>query len=109
MFKNIVSTLINFIETKLEIYKIQLKEEAAKLFTLIVLIILFGLIGLLFILFISFFIAEIINSLLVHQYFGYLIVAGVYIILGVITYYMRGRIREGITNTIFSEEVENDE
>jgi uncharacterized membrane protein YqjE len=69
MIKSIVNTLISFIETKLEIYKIQLKEEAAKFFTLIVLIIVFGLIGLLFILFLSFFIAEIINALFVHRFF----------------------------------------
>jgi uncharacterized membrane protein YqjE len=106
MIKSIVNTLISFIETKLEIYKIQLKEEAAKFFTLIVFIIVFGLIGLLFILFLSFFIAEIINALFVHRFFGYLIVAGFYVILGLVIYYFRGKIRTGITNAIISDEVE---
>jgi uncharacterized membrane protein YqjE len=106
MIKSIVNTLISFIETKLEIYKIQFKEEAAKFFTLIVLIIIFGLIGLLFILFLSFFIAEIINALLAHTFFGYLIVAGIYVMLGIITYFLRSKIREGITNAIISDEVE---
>ena len=106
MIKSIVNTLISFLETKLEFYKIQLKEEAAKFFTLIVLIIIFGLIGLLFVLFLSFFIAETINSLLVHRYFGYLIVAGLYVILGIVTYLLRGKIKEGITNAIISDEAE---
>lgn len=107
MIKSIVNTLISFIETKLEIYKIQLKEEAAKFFTLVVLIIIFGLIGLLFVLFLSLFIAEIINTLLAHSFYGYLVVTGFYVVLGIITYYLRGKIRQGITNAIVSDEIEN--
>lgn len=106
MFKNLVNTLINFIETKVEIYKIQFKEEAAKALTAIILILLFGLVGLLFILFLSLFVVEIINNRLGKDYYGYLIVAGFYIILGVITYLLRGKIREEITDAMFSDKEE---
>lgn len=109
MFKNLVNTLINFIETKVEIYKIQFKEEAAKAFTVIILVILFGLIGLLFILFLSLFVVEIINSLLGNKYLGYLFVAIFYIIMGVITYLVRGKILAEITSSVFSDEDENQE
>lgn len=109
MFKNLVNTLISYIETKVEIYKIQFKEEAAKAFTVIILILLFGLIGLLFILFLSLFVAEVINNLLENRWAGELIVAIFYIIMGVITYLVRGKIREEITNSVFSNEDENQE
>jgi uncharacterized membrane protein YqjE len=108
MFKNLINTLINFIETKVEIYKIQFKEEAAKALTIIILIILFGMVGLLFILFLSFFVVEIINNLLGGNYYGYLIIAVFYVILGVIAYLARGKIREEITNAIFSEDEEKE-
>jgi uncharacterized membrane protein YqjE len=106
MFKNLVNTLINFIETKVEIYKIQFKEEAAKALTVIILILLFGLVGLLFILFLSFFVVQIINNLMGANYYGYLFVAIFYVIMGVVTYLVRGKIRKEIINSIFSDEEE---
>jgi len=109
MFKNLVNTLISFIETKVEIYKIQFKEEAAKAFTVIILVLLFGLIGLLFILFLSFFVVEVINNLLGNKWVGYLFVAIFYIIMGVVTYLVRGKIRDEIVNSVFSNEDENQE
>jgi uncharacterized membrane protein YqjE len=107
MFKNLVNTLINFIETKVEIYKLQFKEEAAKAFTVIILLILLSMMGLLFVLFISLFAVEIINEFLEHSYYGYLIVAVFYILLGIFIYSLRHRIREKVTDSIFSEEDEN--
>jgi uncharacterized membrane protein YqjE len=107
MFKNLINTLINYIETKVEIYKIQFKEEAAKALTVIILVLLFGLMGLLFILFLSFFVVEIINNFMGENYYGYLFVAIFYVIMGLITYLVRGKIREEIAQAIFSEEEEN--
>jgi uncharacterized membrane protein YqjE len=107
MFKNLVNTLINFIETKIEIYKLQFKEEAAKAFTAIILILLLSMVVLLFVLFISLFMVEIINDLLEHPYYGYLIVAVFYIIMGILTYSLRHLIRDKVTDAIFSEEEEN--
>jgi len=106
MFKNLVNTLINFIETKIEIYKLQFKEEAAKAFTVIILIILLSMMGLLFVLFLSLFFVEFLNDLLGHPYYGYLIIAVLYIIMGIITYSLRKKIYSRVANVFFSEEEE---
>jgi len=49
--KNIVNALIGFIETKVELYKIQFKEEIAKALSTLALVFVFSMVGMLFILF----------------------------------------------------------
>lgn len=107
MFKKLISTLIEYIETKVEIYKIQVREEAVKAFTAIILVIVFLMIALLFILFLSLFIAEIINQLLSNRYYGYLIVSGIYIIIGVIVYVSRKKIYNAISDLVYPPENDN--
>lgn len=107
MFKKLIDTLINYIETKLEIYKLQAKEEASKIIAFIVLILIFLMLLLLFLLFISLFVGEIINKALSNDYVGYLIVSGFYIIGGLLLYLFRKKIQDKITNAMFTEEEEN--
>lgn len=104
--KNLVNTLINYIETKIEIYKIQFKEEAAKAISALILMVLFSMLGLLFILFLSLFVSQLINSLFDSQYIGYIIISIFYLLCGYIVYLMRRKIREAVTDYIFMEEHE---
>jgi len=107
--KNIINALIGFIETKVDLYKIQFKEEIAKALSVLVLVIIFSMIGLLFILSFSQFISELLNNLLGSQYFGYLIVAFLYVIIGFIVYLNRKKISDSVINLMFQdEESEND-
>lgn len=103
----LVNTLVNFIETKIEIYKIQFKEEAAKAISALILMVLFAMIGLLFILFLSLFVSQLINSLLDSQYIGFIIISIFYLLCGYIVYLMRRKIREAVTDYIFTEEQED--
>ncbi len=104
MIKSLVNTLINYLETKLEIYKLQFKEEVGKAFTVLILVILFSMVLLLVILFLSLFFVEILNNLLNNNYYGYLIVAGFYVIMGILVYSLRNKIRDTVTNAIISDE-----
>jgi len=107
--KNIVNALIGYVETKVELYKIQFKEEIAKALSVLVLVIIFSMIGLLFVFFLSHFIAQIINNYLDSYYVGYLIVTFIYLIIGVIVYFKRKKIMDSITDLMFPEdESEND-
>ncbi len=108
MFQKIIKTLVDYLETKLEIYKLQLKEEVARALTAIVLMILYSMIGLLFILFLSLFISQALNGVLESQYLGYLIVAGFYLILGITVYKLRKKIYEGVEDSVLSEDNGND-
>jgi len=108
--KNIINALIGFIETKVELYKIQFKEEIAKALSVLVMFFLLSMIGLLFVLFLSHFISILLNDLLDSQYFGYLIVTVLYLFIGIAVYYNRSKIKVFMTNMMFpEEETENDD
>jgi len=102
--KNIVNALIGFIETKVELYKIQFKEEIAKALSILVLVIIFSMVGMLFILFLSHFISRLLNDLFDSQYIGFLIVTGFYLVSIIVAYLLRARIADSITNMMFPEE-----
>ena len=104
LVKNIVNALIGFIETKVELYKIQFKEEIAKALSILVLVIIFSMVGMLFILFLSHFISRLLNDLFDSQYLGFLIVTGFYLVSIIVAYLLRARIADSITNMMFPEE-----
>jgi uncharacterized membrane protein YqjE len=103
--KNIINALIGYIETKVELYKIQFKEEIAKALSILVLVIIFSMIGLLFVFFLSHFIAQIINNYTESYYTGYLVVTFLYLLIGIIIYFTRNKIKDSIIDMMFPEEV----
>jgi len=107
--KNIVNALIGFIETKVELYKIQFKEEIAHALSVLVLLIIFSMIGVLFILFLSHYLSTLLNDVLESDHLGYLAVSGLYLILGFVIYRMRKKISDLIVNMMLRDEEEIDE
>jgi len=108
--KNIVNALIGFIETKVELYKIQFKEEIAKALSTLALVIVFSMVGMLFILFLSHFISRLLNDIFDSDYLGFMIVTGFYFVSGIVVYFLRRRIADSITNMMFPDEgTENEE
>jgi uncharacterized membrane protein YqjE len=108
--KNMINALIGFIETKVEIYKIQFKEEMAKALSVLVLLTIFSMIGTLFILFISHFLSQLLNDVLGNDYAGYLIISGLYLVIGIIVYLFRKKIKDSIIDMMFADEdTENEE
>lgn len=106
--KNIVNALIGFIETKVELYKIQFKEEIAKALSVLVLVFIFSMVGVLFILFMSHYLSTLLNDVFESDHLGYLVVAGIYLILGIIIYQMRKKISDSIVDMMFNEEEEEE-
>ena len=104
--KNLINTLINFIETKVEIYKIQFKEEAAKAISALILLVIFSMLGLLFVLFLSLFASEVINTLLDSNYIGYIIIAAFYLLCIYIIYLLRRKIKAAVIEFIFTDDLE---
>jgi len=108
--KNIVNALIGFIETKVELYKIQFKEEIAKALSTLALVFVFSMVGMLFILFLSHFISRLLNDIFDSEYLGFMIVTGFYFVSGIVVYFLRRRIADSISNMMFPDEgTENEE
>jgi uncharacterized membrane protein YqjE len=102
--KNIINALIGFIETKVELYKIQFKEEIAKALSSLILVLMMSMAGLLFLLFLSLFLSILLNEILGSHYLGYLLLTLVYLVIGILLFLKRKNISEFMTNMIFSEE-----
>ncbi|MCF6351765.1 MAG: phage holin family protein [Cyclobacteriaceae bacterium] len=78
---SIFDDLIAIIEAKVELLKIELKEEAAKAATKIISAVFLGIMVFLIVLFLSITIATLLNELLNSHFWGFAIITGFYILL----------------------------
>jgi len=78
---SIFDDLIAIIEAKVELVKIELKEEAAKTASKIISVIFLGIMIFLIVIFLSITIANLLNYLLESHFWGYAIITGFYILL----------------------------
>lgn len=77
----IINDLIDIVEAKVELLKIELKEEAAKLATKLISIVVLAILVILIVLFFSFTVATLLNEIINSQFWGYAIVTGFYLLL----------------------------
>ena len=103
--ENIFDNLVGFIETKIEFYKVQFKEEIAKALGMLIFLFFLSQLILLFLIFISFFLVAYINYLLSSQNLGFLIIAIIYMILGLLLFLFREKL---IFRMILKEFFNND-
>jgi uncharacterized membrane protein YqjE len=89
---NLVGNLSGYFETRVELIKIEIREEIAKVLSHALMIGVLLLLGLLFILFISFGLANYLNDYFKNSSSGYWIVAAVYGVPGLLIFLLRGKI-----------------
>ncbi len=105
---NIFNSLVGYIETKIEYYKIQFKEEIARALAILIFIFLLSLMMVLFLIFFSFYIVAILNHLLSSQFLGFVIVAGFYLILAMLIYTFREELIYEMVYRVFFNKPENE-
>jgi uncharacterized membrane protein YqjE len=89
---NLIESLSGYIETRVELVKLEVREEIAKVVSHALMIGVLLLLGLLFILFISLGWANYLNTFFNDSFSGYWIVAGIYGLPCVLIYLFRKRI-----------------
>lgn len=77
----IIENLTGLIETRLELAKMELKEELAKFGARIIALVIFAFLGVMIIIFFSFWIATLLNSYIDSRWAGYAIVTGFYFLV----------------------------
>lgn len=77
----IINDLVAIVEAKIELLKIELKEEVAKVATKIISAIFLGIMVFLIVIFLSITIATFLNEVLDSHFWGYTIVTGFYLFL----------------------------
>lgn len=77
----IINDLVAIVEAKVELLKIELKEEAAKAVTKIISLVVLAVLVFLIVIFFSITIAALLNQVMDSQFGGYAIVTGFYLLL----------------------------
>ena len=107
---NLFENLVGYIETKVDYYKIQFKEELARALAILIFIYCISLVLVLFLIFISFGAVVLINHLLSSQYLGFVIIACIYLVLAVIMYLYRDKFFfNKVFEAFFNKEEDNKE
>ena len=103
----ILDNLIGYVETRLELYKIQFKEEIARAIGVLALIMILVAVFGLMVVFLSLAVANTLNAILDSKFIGFLIVAVVYFVLGILIVRYRDKlILNWIYRFFFTEEDE---
>ena len=77
---NLINSLSGYVETRVDLLKLELREEVAKVISQGLLLVVLFLLGLLFLVFFSFGLANTLNSYFNDPYKGYWIVSGIYLL-----------------------------
>ncbi|MFN5168242.1 MAG: phage holin family protein [Cyclobacteriaceae bacterium] len=78
---NLIRHLTGYVETRLDLFKLEIKEEVARAIAHLVILVFLILFGLMLLLFLSIGVAQWLNAYLNQTATGYFIVGGVYFIL----------------------------
>jgi hypothetical protein len=100
-FSELVDDVKEYIQTNAEIYKLQASEKAADMGALLAINVVLLIVASMAFLFVSIAAAFLIGELLGKTYLGFLIVAGFYVLAGLIVLYARDRgLKESIADSI---------
>ena len=88
-FDGLIKNLIGYIETKSELYKIEIKQELTRLLAKLIAAVVLGILLIMFLLFLSLTLGNYINQLLDSSFTGYLIISGLFLVILVILILLR--------------------
>ena len=88
----IIDNLTGLIETRIELAKIEMKEEIAKIGARIIAGVVLSFLLVMIIIFLSFSVATWLNSLLESTYWGYFIITGFYLVVFVLIIVLKAHI-----------------
>jgi uncharacterized membrane protein YqjE len=88
----IIDNLTGLIETRIELAKIEMKEEVAKIGARIIAGVVLSFLLVMIIIFLSFSVATWINSLLESAYWGYFIITGFYLVFFILIIVLKAHI-----------------
>ncbi len=111
---SIIENLTGLLEARLELAKIEIKEEVAKIGARIIAAVVFAFLGVMIVIFFSFWMATYINSLLDSLWAGYAIVSGFYFVILILLILfkahvvLQGKIEDALIQNVDSSEDENE-
>jgi uncharacterized membrane protein YqjE len=96
----LLDTLSGYLETKLEIFKLDLKEELATTLSKVIIYVIIGLLAIIALTFGLLALAAFLNDYLESSYLGYLINVAILILFGSVLYFNKNKIGQSIWERI---------
>jgi uncharacterized membrane protein YqjE len=90
----LVENLTGYVEARVKLLKLEVREEVARVVTQGLLLAVFMLIAFLMLVFISIAVALFINQYTAHSYVGFLTVAGLYLLVFILTFSFRKQLHK---------------
>ncbi|MBS1682352.1 MAG: phage holin family protein [Bacteroidetes bacterium] len=100
---NLVNSLSGYVETRVELLKLELREEVARVVSHGLMLVVLFLLGLLFLVFFSFGLANYFNKFFNDQYAGYWIVSAIYLLLFLVLISFRSKIVRYFENHLIEQ------
>jgi uncharacterized membrane protein YqjE len=95
----IASNLVGYVETRMELLKLELREDLARGLSRVIVFILLAFIATLFIFFISMALAYKLGEY-IGEFGGFAVVAGIYLVAGIVFYTTRDRVSQLIEKQV---------
>ena len=97
-----------YVATTAELYKLKAFQKVAKVATSVITSVLMAFFGILFLLFVSIGLAVYLGEVMGRMHYGFMIVAGIYLLLAIIIYALSARVLKDKFNTMIVRQIFKD-
>ena len=97
-----------YLSTSVELYKLKALQKVAETATSIITSLLMAVFGLLFLLFVSIGLAVYLGEVMGKMHYGFMIVAGIYLIFAIVVYVLRAQVLKDKVNTYIVRKIFKD-
>lgn len=98
----------NYISTTIELYKLKAYQKVAQIATTVITSVLMGFFGVLFLIFVSIGLAVYLGEVMGRMHYGFMIVAGIYLVLAIIVYALSKKVLKDKFNTMIVRKIFKD-
>lgn len=98
----------NYISTSVELYKLKAYQKVAQITTTVLTSVLIGLFCMLFLIFVSIGLALYLGEVMGRMHYGFMIVAGIYLVLSIIVYALSKKVLKDKINTMIVRKIFKD-
>ncbi|HEV8080364.1 MAG TPA: phage holin family protein [Chitinophagaceae bacterium] len=102
--ESLIDRVKNYVETRIDLLRLKAIDKSSSVLSLIISLVVVGLIGFICFIFISIGLALLLGELLGKSYYGFFVIALLYLIIGLVMYSMRDKIIEApVTNSMIKK------
>lgn len=108
-FDKLLDSLSGYLETKIELIKLDIESEVHKIVAKAIIILLVASTISLAVILLSVGLSMLLNTTLKSDYLGFILVSGLYVLVGLVIYFRREQIFQSVIDSISDQEEENNE